>query len=88
MKVSLKTAWLNREIPLVTKDIFGNKLTPENITVKNINKDIFILVGDTKTGILDDKNVVNYFLQFAHYPKYRKYIINTLHKLDNIGEIL
>ena len=35
------------EIPLVTKDIFGNKLTKENISVKKV-KDCFVLVGDKK----------------------------------------
>ena len=87
MKINpLKSSWLNNEIPLVTKDIFGNKLTRENISVKKI-KDVFVLVGDQKTGTLNDKQVVNYFLQFVHYPNDRKYILNTLHKLDDVGVI-
>lgn len=87
MKINpLKSSWLNNEIPLVTKDIFGNKLTKENISVKKI-KDVFVLVGNQKTGTLNDKDVVNYFLQFVGYPQYRKYIIETLHKLDNIRSV-
>ena len=87
MKINpLKSSWLNNEIPLVTKDIFGNKLTKENISVKKV-KDCFVLVGDKKSGILNDKEVVNYFLQFVHYPNYRRYILDTLHKLDNVGVI-
>lgn len=87
MKINpLQSAWLNNEIPKVQKGIFGDKLTKENISVKQI-KDCFVLVGDKKTGTLSDKEVVNYFLQFVSYPKYRKYIIDTLHKLDNIRSV-
>ena len=86
MKVNLKSAWLNNQIPRVQKGIFGDKLTNKNISVKKI-KDVFVLVGDQKTGTLNDKDVVNYFLQFVGYPEYRKYILNTLHKLDDVGVI-
>ena len=83
----LYTSWKNKELPLVTKDIFGNKLTFENASVKRVGRDCFVLVGDKKTGKLDDKTVVAYFLQFVGYPKYRKYILDTLHSLDNVKEI-
>lgn len=87
MKINpLKSAWMNKEIPLVTKGIFGDNLTEKNISVKKI-KDCFVLVGDKKSGTLDDKTVVNYFLQFVHYPNYRRYIVDTIHKLDNVGVI-
>ena len=82
----LKSSWLNNEIPLVKFGIFGDKLTKKNISVKKV-KDCFVLVGNKKSGILDDKTVVNYFLQFANYPEYRKYIISTIHKLDDVGVI-
>ena len=86
MRINLKTAWLNNQIPRVQKGIFGDKLTNKNISVKKI-KDVFVLVGNQKTGTLNDKDVVNYFLQFVGYPQYRKYIIETLHKLDNIRSV-
>ena len=83
----LDISWRNKEIPTVTKDIFGNELTFDNISVKYLGKDTFVLVGDKKSGKLNDKDVVNYFMQFIHYPQYRKYIINTLRILDNVREI-
>ena len=87
MKINpLKSAWLNNEIPKVQKGIFGDTLTAKNISVKKV-KDCFVLVGDKKSGVLNDKEVVNYFLQFVHYPNYRRYILDTLHKLDNVGVI-
>ena len=87
MKInSLSSDWLNNKIPKVQRGIFGDKLTKENVSAIKV-KDVFVLVGDKKSGTLNDKDVVNYFLQFVHYPNYRKYIINTLHKLDNMGEI-
>lgn len=84
---SLLGSWRNKEIPLVIKDIFGNKLTFDNATVKRVGKDSFVLVGDKKSGKLNDKNVIDYFMQFIKYPKYRKYILKTLHGLDNVTEI-
>ena len=87
MKVSLITSWKNRKIPKVTKGFWGDKLTADNIKVKTI-KDCEVLVGDKTTGYLSDKQVISYFMQFVGYPKYRKYIVNTLKKLDLIkGEI-
>ena len=83
----LEISWKNKELPLVTRDIFGNKLTFDNASVKRVGRDCFVLVGDKKAGKLDDKAVINYFLQFVKYPEYRKYIIKTLHGLDNISEI-
>lgn len=83
----LDIAWKNKEIPLVTRDIFGNKLTFDNASIKRVGRDNFVLVGDKKSGKLDDKTVVAYFLQFVGYPKYRKYILDTLHSLDNVKEI-
>ena len=87
MKVNLIKSWNNNEIPKVTKGLWGDKLTNENIKVKIINKDCEVLVGEKTSGSLSDKQVINYFMQFVGYPKYRKYIIDTLRKLDNMRTV-
>lgn len=86
MKVNLIKSWNSNEIPKVTKGFWGDKLTNENIKIKTI-KDCEVLVGDTVSGSLSDKQVIDYFMQFVGYPKYRKYIIDTLHKLDNVRSV-
>lgn len=86
MKVNLIKSWNNKEIPKVTKGFWGDKLTADNIKVKTI-KDCEVLVGEKTTGTLSDKQVISYFMQFVGYPKYRKYIIDTLHKLDNVRSV-
>jgi len=86
MKVNLIKSWNNNEIPKVTKGFWGDKLTNENIKTKTI-KDCEVLVGEKTSGSLSDKQVIDYFMQFVGYPKYRKYIIDTLHKLDNVRSV-
>ena len=89
MKINqLQASWINGQIPLVKNGFYGDKLTIDNIHIKTITKDCDVLVGSKTSGHLTDKQVIDYFMQFVSYPKYRKYIIDTLHKLDNIGEIL
>ena len=87
MQISFLTAWKDKKIPLVKKGIFGDALTAENISIKRIGKDSFVFVGDKKSGRLNDKDVVDYFLQFTKYPEYRKYIINTLRNLEGVREL-
>ena len=83
MKVNLIKSWNSNEIPKVTKGFWGDKLTADNIKVKTI-KDCEVLVGDKTSGHLTDKEVVAYFMQFVGYPNYRRYVLDTLHKLDNV----
>lgn len=88
MKLSnLKMAWKNNEIPKVKRGIFGDTLSADNITAKKVGKDSFVLVGDIKSGRLEDKKVIDYFMQFVGYPKYRHYILDTLRILDKVSEL-
>ena len=88
MKVNnLKLAWINNEIPKVKKGIFGDTLSAKNISIKEVGKENYVLVGDIKSGRLEDKKVVDYFMQFVGYPDYRHYVLDTLKVLDRLAEI-
>ena len=88
MKINkLKLAWINNEIPKVKKGIFGDTLSAENIAAKKVGKDSYVLVGDIKSGMLEDKKVVSYFMQFVGYPEYKRYILDTLKVLDKMSKI-
>lgn len=84
MKVNLIKSWNSNEIPLVTRGFYGDKLTADNINIKTLAKGCDVLVGNKTSGHLTDKQVVNYFMQFVGYPKYRKYIINNIRILDKV----
>ena len=79
-KGDIKKAWQNKEIPLVLKGYYGDKLTFDNIGVKLINN-CPVLVGNKTKGHVTNNDIVDYFLQFARYPKYRRYILDNIERV-------
>lgn len=87
MHISCLNMWKNKELPLVKKGFFGDVLTAENISAKQVGKDSFVLVGNVKSGYMTDRQVIDYFKQFISYPKCRRYILDTMKVLDNMREL-
>ena len=77
----LKTAWTNKEIPLVTRGYYGDRLTFDNVGIKTING-CQVLVGNKKKGHVTDKDIVDYFMQFVRYPNYRRYILDSIDRVE------
>lgn len=77
----LKTAWTNKEIPLVTRGYYGDRLTFDNVGIKTING-CQVLVGNKKKGHVTDKDIVDYFMQFVRYPNYRRYILDNIDRVE------